>query len=180
MGLQRLRAFLYHKSCAIGDETTIEKFEELNELLPKEMYHGILTHLIQDNIFDKFVREEIDCSRKYEDKFMINGKELNGKQIRKIIEKIEQFGIYILAYKLYLKYGILVTQDWCHEHIYPIMQEEFPKELVKKTYPYIKIDENINKWIKENNWSHLNDGPVNKENIENMYEEVYQKLTAKD
>lgn len=55
-----------------------------------------------------------------------------------------------------------------------------PKELVKKTYPYIKIDENINKWIKENNWSHLNDGPVNKENIENMYEEVYQKLTAKD
>lgn len=136
----------------------------------KECYHASRRYYYD---YDEFFDDEDNI-------FMINGKELNGKQIRKIIEKIEQFGIYILAYKLYLKYGILVTQDWCHEHIYPIMQEEFPKELVKKTYPYIKIDENINKWIKENNWSHLNDGPVNKENIENMYEEVYQKLTAKD
>lgn len=177
---EKERYLANHKSCAIGDETTIEKFEELNEILPKEMYRGILTHLIQDNIFDKFVREEIDCSRKYKDKFVINGKELDGKQVRKMIEKMEQFGIYILAYKLHLKYGILITQDWCDEHIYPIMQEEFPKELVEKTYPYIKIDEKINEWIKENNWSHLNDGPVNKKTIENMYEEICRKLTAKD
>ena len=53
------------KSC-LGEKTHVDKFVETNSDLPELEYNGILTHLIQDYIFDDWIRDLIDCSNKYE------------------------------------------------------------------------------------------------------------------
>ena len=42
--------------------------------MPFRYFYGVKKHLTQDHIFDEFIREKIDCSRMYEDKFVFEGK----------------------------------------------------------------------------------------------------------
>ena len=50
-----------------------------------EMREGIVLHLQQDILFDRFIREQIDCSRKYEDIFFFHGQKMNGKELRNVL-----------------------------------------------------------------------------------------------
>lgn len=61
------------QNCAIGEPTSLIAFCDANHGLPKKMYDGIWIHLKQDVLFDHFIREEIDCSRKYEDIYVFHG-----------------------------------------------------------------------------------------------------------
>ena len=67
--------------CVLGERTHVEMFERTNGDLPTRYYAGVKKHLVQDCIFDDFVREGIglDCSRRYES--MYGPEETNGKNV---------------------------------------------------------------------------------------------------
>lgn len=67
-------------------------------------------HLIQDYFYDEFIRKIIDCSDKYNDKFIYNGKSIDGTTVRKYVADIEEDGFCILAKEIYDKCGV-VTVD---------------------------------------------------------------------
>lgn len=60
-------------------------------------------HLIQDYFYDEFIRNIIDCSDKYNDKFIYNGKSIDGTTVRKYVADIEEDGFCILAKEIYDK-----------------------------------------------------------------------------
>ncbi|MGN1298469.1 MAG: hypothetical protein ACI4UE_00570 [Candidatus Scatovivens sp.] len=161
------------KPCVLGEMTHIEKFEETNQHLEPEYYYGVKKHLKQDYIFDEFVREQIDTSKKYEDKFYFNDEELNGKQVRGLIGEIESHGLYVLAYMVYQAYGITANQEWFDKNVKAILDKQYPKDLSDATYKYMKIPEHINDMITNHDWSELNNGiiPLDK------YVEMYKKVT---
>ena len=157
---------------SIGELSDVETFIEHNKHLQHDMYLGCLSHMIQDVLFDDFIREIIDCSQKYNDIFVFDGVKYNGKSIRLLIGEIEQQGIYILAHELYNKYGIVANQTWLEENIKPILDKEYSEELSEKTFKFMKIDENVNELITNKDWSHLNDGKISYE----VYMDLYSKV----
>ncbi len=70
-----------YRPCVIGEKTHIEVFERTNGDLPPNYYAGAKKHLVQDVIFDEFVREGIglDCSRRFES--MYSPEETTGKNV---------------------------------------------------------------------------------------------------
>lgn len=165
--------------CAIGEETNLDGFYAHNQHLFKEylqMFHSIEMHLIEDVVFDEFIREVIDCHDKYNDKYYYNGNELNGKEVRSLIEEIEQVGIYVLAEMLYQKEGIVANNDWVQSFIKPSLELFYPNELVNNTIKYMKIDDKINEYITNKDYTHFEEFNISKEELVQMYEKVAEKL----
>lgn len=146
--------------CVLGEDTHIETFEQTNRHLPPDMYDSILLHLHQDTAFDAFIREEIDCSKKYQDTFSYQDKTMNGKEVRTLIADMEQQGIYALAHQIYQTTGIVCDQKWFEKEIKPRLERDYPADLAESTYQYMKIREPEQTWIKNKDWSHLNEGPI--------------------
>lgn len=96
-----------HSNCSVGEETSVETFFETNKYLSNDHKQAILTHLLQDIMFDIFVRDIIDCSQRFDDKFKIkisknDCQQYNGSEIRKTILDIEEWGIYYLLNRMNL------------------------------------------------------------------------------
>lgn len=168
------------KPCAIGELTDIDTFYKYNSHLDDEMMKGIEYHLEQDMVFDDVVRNEFDCSRKYEDVFTRNGITLDGKQLRSDIADIEQHGIYVLASKLYQEQGITANEKWLEDNIQPVLIEQYGQELGEKTFSYMNINEDYNELITNHDWSKLNDGPLPLNDYMSMYDEVGSRMTNID
>ena len=160
------------RPAAIGEDTDINAFYEHNTHLPEAMHHGIEDHLKQDIAFDKFIREKIDCSGKYDDVYKFNGKEMNGKDVRSLIGQIEQHGVYVLAHEIYDKCGEVANQQWFEDKIKPMLYEEYPADLAETTFSYMKIDPEINELITNKDWSKLNDGPIPYDDYLDLYKDV--------
>lgn len=168
------------KPCVLGEETDIKTFEQQNKYLPFRYFYGVKKHLTQDHIFDEFIREKIDCSRMYEDKFYFNGQEYNGAGIRKVIADIEAHGVYVLAYMLNKTYGITPNQKWFDKHVKPVLDREYPEELAENTYKYMKIPEVIDERITAQDWGHLEMGPISLREYITMYEKVVKEMPKID
>lgn len=165
---------------AIGEQTHIEEFEAHNQHLSPEYYAGVKKHLTQDCIFDEFIRQQIDCSKKYEDKFTFKGTEYDGKGIRKVIGDIENQGLYILAYMMDKSYGITTNQEWFDRHVKDVLDREYSADLAEGTYKYMHIPEELNKRITEKDWSHLNEGILPLSEYMEMYKEVITEMPKID
>lgn len=149
-------------SSVIGEDTDLWTFRAHNRWLFPNIYRGIQSHLIQDIIFDAFLREQIDCSDKYRDNFYIvnldgTRKKVNGEEIRAEIAKVEQFGLYVLVHKIYRETGILANQKWVNDTLFPLIERDYPKDLAEKTISYMQIDPDLNKLITKKDWEELND-----------------------
>lgn len=168
------------KKCDLGETTSIEAFEKHNAHLTPRYFGGVKKHLTQDYIFDRFVREKIDCSRMYEGIYSFNGQEYDGKGIRSIIADIENHGVYVLAYMLNKGYGITANQEWFDKHVKEILDAEYPEELAISAYGYMKIRPEINERITNGDWSHLNEGLLPYEEYLKMYEEVIKEMPKID
>ena len=180
MGKQPMHMVDEVKPCVLGENTNIQAFEEHNRNLPPEMYAGIKKHLIQDLMFDEFIREQIDCSKKYEDKFEFNGKTYNGQEIRKVIGDIENHGLYVLAYMLNRSYGITANQEWFDEHVKKNLDRVYPEDLANGTYNYMKIPDVINERITNGDWSHLDEGPIRFNDYFKMYTNIIREMPKVD
>ena len=168
------------RPCAIGEDTDIQAFYDHNKYLDKDIKYGIAYHLHQDMIFDKFVRDEIDCSDKYDDKFIFHGQLLDGKALRSLIGDIEQHGIYIMTHKLYKDLGITTNQDWLLNNIKPILDKEYSSDLADKTYSFMNIQPEINELISNHDWSRLADGPLPLTVYEKLYDDVDTSMSEVD
>lgn len=168
------------RPCAIGEETDIDAFYEHNKHLESVMKKGVDYHLHQDMVFDDFIRREIDCTDKYDDKFVFNGQEMDGKAVRGLIGDIEQHGIYVLAHKLYEEKGITADQDWLKETVKPVLDAEYSQDLSDKTFSFMNINPEINERIKNHDWSKLNDGPLPLAKYEKLYEDVDKAMSDVD
>lgn len=165
------------RPCVLGEETNLSAFYEHNSHLPKELFEGIEMHLRQDKAYDAFVREQIDCSGKYEDHFTYQGQELNGKEVRSLIGEMEQQGIYLLAQRFYEERGITANQEWIQSTMRPLLYQAYPEELAEKTLSFMKIDPQVNEWITDHDFSHLANGPVEVETYQKFYERTEQEMS---
>lgn len=164
------------RPAAIGNETDISLFEATNGHLPEDLYQGILSHLHQDVGFDKFFREQVDCSGKYEDDFIYQGEHYDGKGARQIAHNFEQQGLYVLAHEIYQQSGTVCNQEWFDETIKPLLERDYPEDLAEKTYSFMNIDEHVNEWITNKDWSHLDDHvPYNEH--KKMLDSVCEKIS---
>lgn len=162
--------------CVLGERTDIPTFEKHNMHLPTRYFAGVKKHLAQDVVFDDFVREQIDCSRRYEDKFVFKGQEYDGKGIRAKIAEIENQGLYILAYMLHKSYGITANQEWFDKHVKANLDREYSEDLANGTYQYMRIPEEINRRITEGDWTHLEDGDISCMEYIKMYKEAIEQM----
>ena len=168
------------RKCDLGETTDIGAFEEHNTHLSPRYFAGVKKHLTQDFIFDRFVREEIDCSKMYDGKYNFNGQELDGPGVRGLIADIEHHGVYVLAYMLNKAYGITANQEWFDKHVKAILDKEYPAELAESAYGYMKIKPEINEKITNGDWTHLEEGPLPLEKYVKMYEEVIKEMPIID
>ena len=167
-------------SCVLGENTHIEVFEEHNRHLNPEYFAGVKKHLTQDVVFDEFIREQIDCSRKFEDKFFFKDNCYDGKGVRSLIADIENQGVYVLAYMLHQTYGITANQEWFDKHVKRVLDREYPEDLAEGTYKYMQIPEEIDKRITEGDWTHLNDGIISFEEYVEMYRKAIREMPVID
>ena len=145
-----------HGKCAIGEDTNAYMFEKYNKHLPEDMYRGIYLHLVQDSLFDTFVREKIDCTKRYDDEFVLaDGAKVDGAGVRKSIANMESFMSYALAEKCYTKYGITPNQEWFDKNIRPVIEEAYPADLAENTYKYMKFTPEASEAIKNHAWQGL-------------------------
>ena len=168
------------KPCALGERTSVPVFEEHNGFLPNDYFAGVKKHLIQDIIFDKFIRKTIDCSQKLNHEFTFRGEQYDDKGVRKLITDIEEHGMYVLAYMLNQSCGITANQEWFDEHVKKVLDREYPREIADSTYKYMKIPEKMNDWITNGDWSHLNEGPIPMEEYFALYRECALAMPVVD
>lgn len=161
---------------ALGEKSHIEVFENHNKHLPQDYFKGVKKHITQDIIFDNFIREIIDCTKKYEDKYSYNGKEFNGKEIREWLSEMETHGFYILAYILKEKFGIKANQKWFDENVKAQLDKFYPEELSNATYKYMTIPDKINERIENEDWTYLNEGEVPLSKYKDMYLNVVREM----
>ena len=164
--------------CCIGEETILSAFEEHNKHLPDPYFNGVASHLIQDRVFDAFVRSKFDCTDQYEDRFRHNGTEYDGPGFRKLIADTEQQGYYTLAKYMYDKYGITANQEWIDSVVVPSLQESYPPDMAENTHKYMKIDPEINELITKHDFSKVEDFIIPQEEMEEMYQEAYSAIDA--
>ena len=166
--------------CAIGEEINIDSFETHNKHLPDDAYWGIKKHLVQDKIFDEWIRKQIDCSNKYEGRFIFQGKEYDEKSTRELITNIERQGIYILAYMIHKSYRVTTNQEWFDKHVKRQLAEKYPQDLADGTYKRMTIPEDINKMISEHDWSELSRGIIPLKRYVEMYKQVVWEMMKID
>ena len=167
-------------ACKLGERSHIETFEKYNQHLSPKYFAGVKKHLTQDIVFDDFIRENIDCSRKFEDKYVFHGKEFDGNGIRDKIAEIENQGLYVLAFMVHEAYGITANQEWFDKHVKDILDKEYSKEMKESTYNYMKIPTEINERITNHDWSHIHDGEISCKDYMKMYEEAIEKMPEID
>ena len=159
-------------SSTIGDDINITAFDINNKHLPVDEYFGIKKHLVQDKIFDEWIRKNIDCSKKNEDVFVFKGRIYTGEEIRNLITEIECHGVYVLAYMNYETYGITANQDWFNSYVKKQLDAVYSEELSDATYGYMEIPKDINRRITEHNWSKIGEGIMPLEEYAKMYKKV--------
>lgn len=140
------------KPCCIGETTQLHVFDQWNKHLPIQYYCGIRMHLIQDYFYDEFIRNIIDCSNKYNDKFIYNGKSVDGTTVRKYVADIEEDGFCILAKEIYDKYGVVTDQAWFDRNVRDTIKTVYSDDLATGTYNYMKIKPEINRAIQTQDW----------------------------
>lgn len=160
-------------NCCIGEKTNLDTFFKYNTHLRGEYRNGVIRHLTQDIVFDDFVREEIDCSRKYDGIFVLqDGTVVDDKGVRKDIATMEQQGVYQLAKMVYDKYHIVANQEWFDNNVLPALQKVYPSDLAENTYKYMKIDSEINECITACDFSKIDDYKVSSVRFCEMYEKA--------
>lgn len=158
--------------CVLGESTDIQAFYKHNQHLSPNMFEGVEMHLRQDIVFDDFVREQIDCTGKYDDTFVMDGVEYDGKGVRSLIGEMEQHGLYVLAHDLYEQKGITANQQWFEDVVKPALEKEYSDELAGKTFSFMKMDEKYDAYITNHDWSHLNEGVVSYDDYKDLYQRV--------
>lgn len=160
----------FAQPCVLGEDTDVNAFLQHNGHLPRVMHESVRLHLEQDVRFDKLVREKIDCTNKYDDRFVYKNQVYTGKEIRGKIGEMEQQGIYAAAKLMYERYGEVIDSQWIEQNVRPVLERDYPQDLADKTLSFMKISPEIEGYIRQQDWSHLQDGPLSEDTWQRLYD----------
>lgn len=135
-----------------GEETQVQVFEQTNTHLPKDMFHCIKRHLLQDKVYDEFIREKIDMYRKLEGKYFFMGKEYSDSEIRPLISQLETEGVILLIGKIYADYGITVEQEWMDKNVSEVLEKMYPEEMYHNTRKFLKLEDKVQHILKNHQY----------------------------
>lgn len=166
------------QSCCMGETTNIASFEEHNRHLSKDYFQGVKYHLIQDSQFDTFIREQIDCSQMYEDRFTYRGREMDGRAVRQTIADIEDDGVYLLAKQVYQKYGIVADQQWFDEHVKTTLDAAYPSDLSERTYRFMQMQTETNALIHQCDFNKVT--MLSESEYQALYDNVLNEMKQAD
>lgn len=163
------------KEAALGEYIDIEKYKEKNNL-PIIIHENILKHFEEDTCHDKFIRSIIDTKDKDKDIYYFEGKEYSGKEIRKIIADISTYGQYVLAAYAWFNYNITINQEWYDKYAKKAIYDAYPQDMAENTCKYFTIREDINEYITNHDFSHINEGPIKDQKHYEMFEYCINEL----
>ena len=119
-------------------------------------------HLVQDNAYDRFVRSVIDCSRRYEDVYVFNGKtytgaDLRGKGMMRWMDdgliNVLDAQFYVRACKkLFEQTKVKANRKWIESTMKPAIYSAYSRELAEKTVIFISIPDKANELICKTNF----------------------------
>lgn len=147
----------------IGEDSSLAEFREWNSKSALPLFDGISTHyfgnldsqlyddlelhLKQDIVFDKTLREVVDCTGKYDDVYVVVGDgnipstKLDGMELRKAVNVMDNAGMLHLVGKIYELTGELCDQKWFDDNVKPVLDEELPQDLADSAYKYMKYSD---------------------------------------
>jgi hypothetical protein len=146
---------------ACVDEATVcSEFWRHNKFSKQNML--MYLHLVQDRIYDRFVRTVIDTSRRYEDVFIFNGKAYTGNDLRGkgmmrwngdgLINILDAQFYVRLAKRYYEATGILANATWIEQVFKPAFFRTYSQELAEKTVKYVSINHFAEEVINNMSW----------------------------
>lgn len=136
-------------TACVDEDTVLTEFWKHNN--PVTQNHHIYMHLVQDELYDRFVRNFIDVSRRYEDVFVFQDKEYSGDDLRgKGMARWNDDGLlnqldaqfYVRLAKLYYeRTSILANRQWIEEIMKPAIFRAYHPDLAEKTVKFISIND---------------------------------------
>ncbi|MDH6367068.1 MULTISPECIES: hypothetical protein [unclassified Breznakia] len=125
-------------TCSIGETTNIDLFEMLNRFsIDEAKYNEIKLHLQEDMMFDTLLREELDCSKKFEDVFYSkNGKQMNGVELRDFVRDMD---LYISAKYIsqIQKEQNLDVKEWVQKDLFEYLRNLYPMDMLANSYKFL-------------------------------------------
>lgn len=132
-----------YPDCAIGEKTSIEKFDELN--WTHKHYHAIRSHLLQDVVFDEILRERmIDKTKRFLNCYPLKkepNQEIDGETLRTQISMFEEYAFLKLTKAFYDRTGFVANRKWFDENVKTALLEAYSTEMAEHTYAYMDISE---------------------------------------
>lgn len=134
-----------YRQVAIGDTTSIETFREHNKGLDSVVYRGCEIHLMQDIVYDDFIRQVIDCDDRYDNggKFFFDKKEYDAKSVRTLISTIEENEFYVLSQMIKDEFGIIINKEFFEEHVKNALKQSYSQKMAESTWKYITFSDNV-------------------------------------
>lgn len=131
----------YHQ-VAIGDTSNLGAYIQLNTHLPEIEFKGIFNHLLQDSLYDNYVRSLIDISEKSDGKFRYNvtGEMYDATSVRKLIGDIEQQEFRYLA-SIFEKETGFKTNEYFESVVFPAIRSAFCEKMAETTIKYINLND---------------------------------------
>lgn len=129
-----------YKQVAIGDKTSIPAAVSYNSKLETEEFLQILIHLIQDLVYDGYIRKKIDCSKRSKGIFTFKGESYDAKGVRSLITKIEEQEFRILAKKYAEETGVVPNMEWFEKNVKTAFESTYYDKMAESTWKYISVD----------------------------------------
>lgn len=152
---------------AVDEATDLETFWKHNKKTPQNQLFYI--HLIQDSIYDTYLRSYVDVSKRYKDRYFFNGEEYSGNEFRQsgqerwngesLVNRFDTQVFIALAKRLYETQGIIANRAWFEQEVFPIFREVYSKELAEKTIRFITMTDAANETISAKKFAYES-GPV--------------------
>ncbi|MBP3597017.1 MAG: hypothetical protein J6J60_06430 [Clostridia bacterium] len=161
---------------AAVDEATIPaEFWKHNSKTPQnELFYA---HLVQDVLYDDYLRTYIDVSRMYEDIYLFDGKVFSGEEFRKsgdsrwnresLVSSFDTQVFIGLAKLLYESKKIIANRAWFEKEVFPAFYESYSNELAEKTIRFITMSDFADETISKLKFDYQH-GPVNPCEVENF------------
>lgn len=137
----------------------------------------LYTHLLQDDLYDKYLRTYIDVSRMYEDIYLFDGKVFSGEEFRKsgdsrwnresLVSSFDSQVFIGLAKILYTTNKIIANRAWFEKEVFPAFYESYSNELAEKTIRFITMSDFADETISKLKFDYQH-GPVNPCEVENF------------
>ena len=147
-------------TCAI-DEPTVPHELWYHNPEQTEQNFFLYIHLIEDFVYDEFVRKFIDTTDRYYDRFKFNGKIYSGHDLRGegpsrwtsgLLSEFDDIFFYRLAKLAFENFGITADQNYIKNVMKPAFFEFFPEDLAKNTVQYLTINKKLNQLIAKHNF----------------------------